>query len=113
MNKKYIGSDKNLLNIYEIEGVEGETTVREIEYFSKFDCQVLITEEKTQDNGSWYNIYIIHEAFKVEPMNNLYLQEPKENGIPSDLQLELYVIQYYLWHKHNKDFSITFEEIPE
>lgn len=86
-----------------IVGVEGEETVKILNY-ERVD--ILVTREK-----EYYNIYIIHPAFKQEPLNNLYCQEPITNGEPSDLQLELYAIQYDLWYRHNKDFSITYSEI--
>ena len=105
MSKNYIKSNDNLLNICIIEGVEDEQTVLRIP-FDKYNCLILVTRF-----ASIHNVYIIHEAFKKEPLNNLYLQQPVKHGIPKALQLELYAIQYYLWYKHNKDFSITFEDI--
>ena len=103
--KKYTGDNENDLEIYVLNGVTGEETVQNIN-FTKFDTQVLVTKEK-----EYFNIYIIHEAFKTEPMNNLYCQKPIQYGIPTELQLYLYVIQYRLWFKYNKDFSISYEEI--
>lgn len=94
-----------IINQGTIEGVEGEKTVKQISFY-KFDCEILITQEK-----EYYNVYIIHDSFKQEPLNNLHLQEPLEFGIPSDLQCEVIAIGFYLWNKHNKDFSITFNDI--
>lgn len=97
--------NKYIINNGIIEGVEGEKTVKQIEFY-QFDVEILVTQEK-----EYFNIYIIHDAFIKEPMNNLHCQEPIEFGIPNDLNLELYAIQHYLWFKHNKDFSINYEEI--
>jgi hypothetical protein len=99
---KYITDNNGCGLIY---GVEGEETVKQLS-FPKFNSEIMITKEK-----EYYNVYIIHEAFQKEPLNNLHLQEPIEYGVPSDLQCEQWAIEYYLWYKHNKDFSITSEEI--
>lgn len=100
--------NKYKLNSYgEIEGVEGEKTIKHItDYYNKFNTEVLITQEE-----KYYNVYLINSAFQQEPLNNLYIQEPIDCGIPSDLQIELWVIEFYLWYKHNKDFSITYEDM--
>lgn len=98
---------KYLLDQECVTGVTGEETIKQLNFY-KFDCQVLVTKEK-----EYYNVYIIHEAFQREPLNNLHLQEPIECGTPSNLQCELWAIEHYLWYKHNKDFSIDFEEIEE
>jgi hypothetical protein len=97
--RKYLYDDGEIL------GVEEEKTVK-TEYFAKFDTLVLVTKD-----GDYYNIYLINDNFRQEPLNNLYLQEPTEFDIPNRMQLEIMVISHYLWFKYGKEFTIMSENI--
>lgn len=105
--------NKYIINDDEIVGVEGEEFIREEEFnFNGNYLKVLITKEK-----EYYNFYIITDIFKKEPLNNLDIQEPEE--IYKELSeeevlrfIEERAINYYLWFKYNRYYSILSEEIP-
>ena len=87
-----------------ITGVTGEETV----YLEFFDnVLTLVTKEK-----DYFNLYIINQNFKVEPINNLWEQIPLENAPENwHFYLELRSIEHDLWHRYDKSFSITCEDI--
>jgi len=74
------------------------------------DFKVLITQE-----NEFYNIYILNDYFKKEPMNTLNEQIPKDSitieDITNNMFLELKAIEFYLWFKYgnpNKDDVLSF-----
>lgn len=91
---------------YGVEGVEGEQTI--IKENFNLPCgvvQVLITRQKTDSNGEdYYNLYVIDDNFKKEPMNCLKEQIPVEEDkerLFSKLFLECEAIKHYLWFKYS------------
>ena len=105
LNQKYIK------DCDEIVGVTNEELIKNVNY-QKFDCQVLVTKVK-QTSGEWYNTYLIRPEFQKYPTNNLHCQQEVKYGVLSDIDLEMMVLCQYMGWKHNKDFEMTFTEMPE
>lgn len=65
------------------------------------------------DDNEWYNIHILNEKYKDEEVNTLYLQEPKDcislEEVTSPIYMECQGLQFALWDKYNKSFSIEYE----
>lgn len=63
------------------------------------DFNIVITQEK-----EYYNIYILCDFFKKEPLNTLQEQIPiteiNEDEITNELFLNIKVIEFYLWFKY-------------
>ena len=89
-----------------IVGVENEKYVTAGDFkISNYNFVVFVTREK-----DYYNVYIIDDFFKKEPLNNLKEQIPVEvvpvsNYFTEEL-LEKYAIEHYLWYKYDKTFNI-------
>ena len=99
---------KFIIENEEIIGVEKERTIAQEEFNYNGCLSVLITDE-----GEYYNIYVIDEMFKKEPMNCLKLQEPKvdlklknEEEYFNKMRLEMWAIEHYLWTKYS-----TYEKV--
>lgn len=62
------------------------------------------------DDKDYYNIHILNEKYKDEELNTLYLQEPKDciniEKVTSPIYMEKLTLQFALWDKFGKDFSI-------
>lgn len=93
----------------DLKGVKGEKTITRHSFNLPMGLiEVLITLEKGKDNyvgEDYYNIYIIDEHFKIEVLNCLKLQEPKEiTNKPLEFFSEKYcefkAIEHYLWFKY-------------
>lgn len=99
----------------EIIGVENEKTINNLNFqygFHKGNIRVLVTEQPTDSNGEdYFNIYIIDDFFKEEPLNCLFLQEPKENiKNPKEyfnkMRLEMWALQQYLWRTYSTNEKV-------
>lgn len=96
--------------IYEVNGVEGEKTINSFMFqygMHQGNIKVLVTEQPKDSNGEeFFNIYILDDSFKIEPMNNLFLQEPKESiknptKYFNKMRLEMFALQHYLWRNYS------------
>jgi len=92
-----------------IVGVENETTVCYNNYtYGNDTFRILITKEK-----NYYNVYVIDEYFKKEPLNCLKLQEPKEvlkekteDEFFNKMYLEFQALQHYLWMRYSNNEEV-------
>lgn len=102
--------------IYEINGVENETTINQESFnYGSVYLSVLVTDE-----GEYFNIYVLDERFKAEPMNCLKLQEPKQDlkkadkefnendlkGYFNKMRLEMWALEHYLWAKYSTNEKV-------
>lgn len=112
MEQKYIIEDGFII------GVGGEEFFKEESFkFNEIELRVLITKAPLDSlKEGYYNVYIISDMFKQEPINNLDLQEPYkyiESLTEKELSrfMEERAISFYLWFKYNRDYNITSEKI--
>lgn len=111
MENEFIETDGYIL------GVKGEKTIKEDSFNLPSGCvQVLVTEQPTDTNGEdYFNVYVIDEHFKREPINCLKQQIPKEKDTAQMFTtafLEMQAIEHYLWFKYSTNekplsFSVT------
>ena len=101
MEQKFIKNEE------EITGVEKEKTLFEYGFSLPMGyVKVLVTEAPKDSNGEeYFNIYIIDEHFRQEPLNCCRLQEPREcitdpHKYFSEKWAEFQAIEHYLWFKY-------------
>jgi len=109
-----------ILENEEIVGVYNEKTIVEHSFNSNMGfIKVLITQEKNKEDN-YFNVYIIDDHFKREPINCLRMQEPKtvilkkfKNPLKyfDEKKCEIIALEHYLWYKYNSSFYIQEEEL--
>jgi hypothetical protein len=95
-----------------IVGVEGEEDYKTFD-FDRFDWRVVITKTINDSYGeSYFNVYIIDEDFRIEPLNNLDENIPLENE-PKDWNEYLLrrLCERYVWKK--LDYNVGISDIED
>lgn len=88
-----------------IEGVVGEETVynEDMSMGSNY-LQVLVTKTRKKDSygEKYFNVYLIDDKFKIEPLNNLNHQIPTTHKPKNwDMYLKERALEYFAWRDYN------------